>query len=103
MPIRTKNGILFPNGKFKGIWTSVELQYANKLGYQIKVIKGFQFNKELNVFDEYVGGLSEQKDKLKGSQRQVVKSLLNKLLGRFGLNYVKPITRTVQKVALDKY
>lgn len=74
------------------------MQYAKKLGYQIKVTKGFQFNKELDVFDEYVDELSEKKDKLKGSQRQVVKSLLNNLLGRFALNFVKPITKTVHKL-----
>jgi len=102
LPVRTKDGIFFPNGKFEGTWTSVELQYAKKLGYQIKVTKGFQFNKELDIFDEYVDELSEKKDKLKGSQRQVVKSLLNNLLGRFALNFVKPITKTVHKTELDK-
>jgi hypothetical protein len=78
------------------------LQFAKKYGYQIKVIKGYQFNKEFNVFDEYVNELSKLKDLLKGSQRQVVKSLLNNLLGRFALNFVKPITKTVNKTKLDK-
>lgn len=46
--------------------------------------------------------LSKLKDELEGSQKQVVKSLLNNLLGRFGLNFVKPITKTVKKNQLDK-
>ncbi|KAF8805670.1 hypothetical protein BYT27DRAFT_7224747 [Phlegmacium glaucopus] len=81
LPVKTKTGIIFPNGKFEG--------------YQIKVTKGFQFNKE---FYE----LSQLKDELKGSQRQIVKSLLNNLLGRFALNFVKPITKTVHQTELDK-
>jgi len=39
---------------------------------------------------------------LKGSPRQVVKSLLNNLIGRFGLNFIKPITATVNKKELDR-
>ena len=38
---------------------------------------------------------------LKGSSRQVVKSLLNNLIGRFALNFVKPITKTVNQNELD--
>jgi hypothetical protein len=85
LPIKTKEGLIFPNGKFAGTWTSMELQYAASKGYKIKVIKGYQFTKKYNVFDEYVHSLSEQKDKLQGSQRRVVKGLLNSLTGRFAL------------------
>jgi DNA polymerase type B, organellar and viral len=102
LPLRTKSGVIFPEGKYEGIWTSVELQHAKELGYKIKVIKGFQFNKQESPFIEYVTELSELKDSLKGSPRQVVKSLLNNLIGRFGLNFVKPITKTVSKAALDR-
>lgn len=102
LPVKSKNGLLFPNGQFEGTWTSIELQFAKKYGYKIKVTKGFQFNKEFNVFDNYVNELSKLKDELTGSQRQVLKSLLNNLLGRFALNFVKPITKTVNKSKLDK-
>jgi len=101
LPVRTKSGLIFPNGKFDGIWTSVELKFAQDNGYQITVIKGLQFNKQESPFLEYVEELSKQKDSLKGSQRQVVKSLLNNLIGRFGLNFVKPITKTVKSSKLD--
>lgn len=102
LPVKSKNGLLFPNGQFEGTWTSIELQFAKKNGYKIKVTKGFQFNKEFNVFDNYVNELSKLKDELTGSKRQVIKSLLNNLLGRFALNFVKPITITVNKSKLDK-
>lgn len=102
LPVKTQTGIMFPNGKFEGVWTSIELQFAVNCGYLIKVTKGFQFNKEYNVFDTYIDELSQLKDTLKGSQRQVVKNLLNHLSGRFALNFVKPITKTVHKPELDK-
>jgi len=38
----------------------------------------------------------KKKDQLKGSQRQIVKSLLNNLLGGFAINFVKPITQIVK-------
>lgn len=101
LPVRTKTGLIFPRGKFDGIWTSVELQFAKSKGYQITVIKGLQFNKQNSPFKEYVEELSIKKDILKGSARQVVKSLLNNLIGRFGLNFVKPITKTVSLNELD--
>lgn len=44
LPVRTRTGVIFPKGKLSGTWTSIELQYAKQLGYQIKVTKGFQFN-----------------------------------------------------------
>jgi len=102
LPLRTKSGVIFPEGKFEGIWSTVELNLAKAHGYKITVIKGLQFNKQESPFTEYVTELSALKDKLNGSPRQVVKSLLNNLIGRFGLNFVKPITKTVNKANLDK-
>ena len=101
LPMKTNSGLIFPNGKFHGIWTSIELQFAKKYGYKIKVTKGYQFSKSENVFKSYVEDLSKLKNELTGSKRQVIKSLLNNLLGRFALNYVKPITKTVNKKMLD--
>jgi hypothetical protein len=51
---------------------------------------------------EYVNELSTLKNTLKGSSRQVVQSLFNNLIGRFGLNFIKPITATVNKEELDR-
>jgi hypothetical protein len=45
LPVKTKTGLIFPKGKFSGIWTSIELQFATKYGYKIKVTKGYQFSK----------------------------------------------------------
>lgn len=74
---------------------------AKANGYQITVIKGLQFNKQDSPFKDYVEELSSKKDILTGSPRKVVKSLLNNLIGRFALNFVKPISKTVNKTELD--
>ena len=101
LPVRTKSCIRFPRGNLEGIWTTVELEMAEANGYQIKVIKGLQFNTQESPFKVYVEELSKKKDTLKGSPSQVVKSLLNNLIGRFALNFVKPVTNPVTKTELD--
>lgn len=101
LPIKTKWGLTFPNGNFEGIWSSEELKFAQENGYEIKVIKGYNFNKVENVFTKYVTEIYELKSKTKGVEKAINKSLLNNLLGRFGMNIIKPITKNVKKEELD--
>lgn len=57
----------------------------------------------LGIAKPYVEDISKLKNELTGSKRQVIKSLLNKLL--FAFNYVslsKPINKTVHTKVLDK-
>lgn len=71
-------------------------------GYKITVIKGYNFNKEYNVFNDYINNLYQVKSTTKNVvERSVMKSLLNNLLGRFGLNINKPITELVNLEKLD--
>ena len=93
LPVKTKAGIIMPNGKWEGWYFSEELKFAKENGYLIKVIKGYHFEKQLNVFDKYVKHFYDIKAKTSNSvEKAVAKSLLNNLLGRFGLNIYKPIT-----------
>jgi DNA polymerase type B, organellar and viral len=73
------------------------LKLARDNGYKIKIIKGYNFNKVEGVFSEYVTELYALKAKAVGSARAILKSLLNNLLGRFGMNIVKPITKSVNR------
>jgi len=95
LPLRLKDKLIFPNGEMEGIWFSEELKFAKSQGYEIKVIKGYNFNKVTNIFDDYILDLYNLKKKATGANRMIYKSLLNNLLGRFGLNLVKPITKIV--------
>lgn len=58
------------------------------------MLKGYSFDRESNVFKSYIYKIYEIKanstDKVK---RSMAKSLLNNLLGRFGINLDKPITK----------
>ena len=96
LPVNCNIGLIMPMGKWKGWYFSEELKFAYENNYKIKVIKGYNFNKQYNVFDKYVDKLYDIKSNSTDPTKFITKSLLNNLLGRFGLNVNKPITRIVQ-------
>ena len=63
LPLRIKDKLISPNGEFEGIWFSEELKFAKAQGYDIKVIKGYNFNRVKNTFDEYILDLYKLKKK----------------------------------------
>jgi len=71
------------------------LKFALSHGYKIKVIKGYNFNKQENVFNEFVYKLYNLKAESTGAIKVIVKMLLNSLIGRFGMNINKPKTEIV--------
>ena len=95
LPLHINESLTSPNGEFSGIWSSEELKFARLHGYDITVIKGYNFNKIDSVFKDYIHNIFEIKNNSTGSLRTIAKSLLNNLIGRFGLDWVKPITETV--------
>ena len=93
-----------PIGKWSGWYFSEELQFASLNGYKIKVIKGYKFGKSSKVFDNYVTRLYGIKSDPanKGAISSIAKNLLNSLLGRFGMNVNKPVTKLVDYNELVK-
>ena len=85
----------------RGIWSSEELKFAKSKGYEITVIKGYQFNKAYDIFNGYINELFNLKKDSNGFLKLIYKSLLNNFLGRFGLNIIKPVTETVSKDRRD--
>ena len=79
---------IFPTGRFKGAWSTLELEYARSLG--VKIIStglGAIFESGGNFFKRYVDDLYEIRER---SERESVDNVLAKLLlnscyGRFGL------------------
>lgn len=101
LPQRTDTGIVMPLGKIKGWYFSEELKFAFENGYKIHVISGYRFDKNEKVFDKYVNEMYKIKSTTKDSVlRATAKSLLNNLLGRFGLNLEKYVTKLM---TLDEY
>lgn len=102
LPVRTKSGLTFPLGKWYGWYFSEELKFAKTHGYKIQVLKGYSFNREKDVFTEYINKVYKIKSTTTNkSQKTMAKSLLNNLLGRFGINLEKPITKIVSKKEFD--
>jgi hypothetical protein len=102
LPVHHKEGMIMPNGSWKGWYFTEELKYASENGYTINVIKGYNFNKVNDVFTDYVKDLYQIKSTTKDRvEKDIAKRLLNHLLGRFGLNIVKPITKCVDNKELS--
>ena len=101
LPVREKFLTIFPQGKFNGVWSSEELKFAKEYGYDIKVIKGYNFSKTKNLFTDYINDMYKIKSENKGVKKAIAKSLLNNLLGRFGLNVYSSITEWVNKEKME--
>ncbi|KAF6176825.1 hypothetical protein GIB67_026512 [Kingdonia uniflora] len=105
LPIRDKNGtLLFPKGKFAGVYLSDELRYAQKLGYKIFPLKGYSFEKKLTPFKNFIFEVYESRLKAQKSSDDTMsygyKMLMNSLYGRFGINPESNITEICKR---DKY
>jgi hypothetical protein len=63
---------------------------------------GYKFNKVNDVFTDYITDLYKIKASTKDKvEKDIAKRLLNHLLGRFGLNITKPITKCVSESELS--
>jgi len=91
LPVRESTGLIFPVGKWTGWYFSEELKFAHENGYNIKVLNGYSFNRESDVFSSYVNDVYKHKANAKTkTEKAIAKSLLNNLLGRFGISLSKP-------------
>jgi len=79
---------IFPTGRFKGRWTTIELEYARLLGVKIiKTGKGVIFQNGGKIFENYILDLYKIRE---NSSKDSVDNILAKLLmnscyGRMGL------------------
>lgn len=103
LPVRIDVGIIFPVGKWSGMYFSEELKYAAEEGYKINIQWGYNFNRVSNVFTEYVDNLYIMKSQPKNiTQKNLAKSLLNYLYGGFGMDINKPITKIVDNETFNE-
>lgn len=59
-------------------------------------MKGYEFSRSTGVFDDYVKHIYNIKSNtVNDTQKSVAKSLLNNLLGRFGIRFNKSVTKIV--------
>lgn len=91
LPYREKNGtLLFPTGKFLGVFYSEELKFARDLGYEIIPLRGYLFEKKSSPFSSFISSLYESRFEAKkagdAAMTYIYKILMNSLYGRFGMN-----------------
>jgi hypothetical protein len=89
-PTGSKAGkFIFPTGRFKGRWSSIEIERARSLGVKIhKIGKGVVFQNGGPIFKEFVDYFwNLRKVAPKDSVESfIVKLILNSSYGRYGLN-----------------
>lgn len=102
LPYKDKNNtLLFPTGKFVGVYYSEELIYARDLGYKILPLRGYLFEKKTSPFEGFVSSLFEKRQEAKKTGNEamsyVYKTLMNSLYGRFGINPESTITEICKR------
>ncbi len=84
---RTKK-LLFPVGKFRGVWSSLELRYAETQGARIeKIHQGAEFKNGGRVFRDFVGAIYKiRQETAKDSvHNYVAKLILNSSYGKLAI------------------
>ena len=105
LPYKEHERLLFPTGRFIGVYFSEELKYARNLGYKILPLKGYLFEEKKSPFEGFVSNLYEKRLEAKKSSHDgmsyVYKILMNSLYGRFGINPESKITEICHKDNID--
>jgi hypothetical protein len=83
LPFKYNDRTIYPTGVWKGVYFSEELKAVEKLGYEFKLIKGYEFSKS-NLFGEYVNHFFNIKRNSSGAHKAIAKLHLNGLYGYFG-------------------
>ena len=84
---KINNKTVAPTGKWRGVYTNIEINRAIELGYKFKYRKCVHFECK-NIFTAYVDfyyELKKNSDK-NSSAYTIAKLMLNSLSGRFGMN-----------------
>jgi hypothetical protein len=87
--IKTNSGFrtVAPLGQWSGVYFSEEIKLAMSYGYQIEVIEGYTFDRDV-VFNKYANDMFSIKSSHNPSDPMylISKLLLNSLYGRFGMS-----------------
>lgn len=86
LPHRSDNGkLLFPVGKFRGVWDLDELRKAEEVGYSVKYKEGYVFGKR-TMFREFIDEFYSIKERNRNDRAlyMIAKLLMNSSYGKFG-------------------
>uniref|UniRef100_A0A5K1CAA5 DNA-directed DNA polymerase n=1 Tax=Nymphaea colorata TaxID=210225 RepID=A0A5K1CAA5_9MAGN len=97
LPYKDQSGtLLFPTGKFIGVFYSEELKFARDLGYHVIPLRGYLFEKKSSPFEGLISNLYESILEAKKSDDEamtyIYKILMNSIYSRFGMNPESTVT-----------
>ena len=94
--------LVYPVGRFRGIWTYDEIRYAESIGCRVdQVHKAIGGNYCERPFDDFIYKIyAKRKASTNAAEREVLKVILNSLYGKLAARSV--ITRVVSKYDLLK-
>jgi hypothetical protein len=84
IPRRTANGLVWSSGTFEAVLSSIELDYAIKVGCTFEVIEGYYWTKGEPVFKDFVEKCQALEVKDNGIYKPAIKLLRNSAYGKFG-------------------
>lgn len=88
-PLPVKQSI-YPKGKFRTIATSIEIEFAKKVGYKITPVYGLMFEKLIYPFNTFVDICERLRNQYKGTSMEIiVKFTQNSLYGKYGMMRIR--------------
>ena len=77
------------------------MKLAVQNGYEVTAVKGYSFSRVENIFNKFINHFYGIKSTTKDSvEKDLVKRILNHLLGKFGQDFTKPVVELMDR---DKY
>lgn len=93
----SERGLITPTGKWVSVYYYKEILKALELGYKIKLIRGFKYEKEEFLFKSFVEEIYEiRKNSTSKSMNSIAKLILNSLYGRFGMKIFTQSTKFIK-------
>lgn len=86
LPLRHNGKLIFPVGRFSGVWVSDEFNAALESGQikSYKVLRAYEFDGECYPFLRYIDTLWRERESASPDFGLVLKLLMNSLYGKFG-------------------
>jgi hypothetical protein len=100
LPFHQGGKTIYPVGAWSGTYFSEELKAVEKLGYQITLIRGYEFSK-IDLFSGFIHHFHEVKKNSTGVEREMAKLQLNNLYGYFGRKQIGLMTINVKTDQLE--
>jgi len=92
-------------GSWKMVIYSEELKNALNYGYKFNILEGIIFEKQENIFKEYVNYMYNLRKQFPKDNplNLIAKLLMNSLYGRFGMDDNHPVHKVISKKEWNKY